>query len=227
MSDFFYIPGDKISSNSNLIKGHGTHSVINDVTLQTDVDDQENFIASSFLGHSHLINKLITVLPLYPTYTPQIGDIIIARVHSIYNKKWKLDLPFEATLHLSSIPLPNSAQRRKLEEDEIKMRDFFDINDIVIVEVQKVAKNTSMQMRNEKCKKAVNGMVVEMPSFIVRRYKSQFFGNEDCQVVVGVNGNIWIGGFNFAKVSSVFCYLNNCKKNLKIVCSDEIDKLLI
>ncbi|KAM0673363.1 Exosome complex component RRP4 [Gurleya vavrai] len=107
------------------------------------------------------------------------------------------------------------------------MRDFFDINDIVIVEVQKVAKNTSMQMRNEKCKKAVNGMVVEMPSFIVRRYKSQFFGNEDCQVVVGVNGNIWIGGFNFAKVSSVFCYLNNCKKNLKIVCSDEIDKLLI
>ncbi|KAM0688397.1 Exosome complex component rrp4 [Conglomerata obtusa] len=236
MSDFFYIPGDTISANSTLLKGHGTYLKPNQNDLdnnhKSDVISKEQTVNSSLLGTSLLINKLLTVNPLYPlVYTPHIGDIIIGRVTALYNKKWKLECqsPLETTLHLSSINLPGASQRRKLEEDEIKMREYFGLNDLLVCEIQKVnINNVALQMRSEKCRKLCNGIIVCLPAMLVKRFKSQFIQIKDVDLIVGLNGICWIGNENRndnTRISRIYIYLNSCKINNKIINEEELMNL--
>ncbi|KAM0676573.1 Exosome complex component rrp4 [Binucleata daphniae] len=217
MNDQIYVPGEIITTDNTLIKGHGTHTSNQSVTTST------------LLGKPNTINKLLVVNPLFTvSYVPQIGDIIVARVTAIYNKKWKLDCNTtqETTLHLSAISLPGVEQRRKLEEDEIKMREYYSIDDLIACEVQKVGITTKVQMRGNKCKKLTSGMLFIMPVMLVRKFKSQFLIHKDVEMVVGLNGYIFVGTQNnFEMLKNVYKYFQRCKSENIVVSEEDIYNL--
>lgn len=178
------LPGDYICEADGFIKGHGTSS------------DGDN-LYSMYLGKTKQINKLMTVVPLFSfKYSPEVGDVVVGRITHIFNKKWKIDTNsrIDTTLSLSSINLPGVMQRRKSETDEMNMRNFFDVNDMVVCEVQKVSKNGSaaLHTRNDKYGKLSDGVLITVPIFLIVPLKTRFLSGSNINVVVGCNGYIWI-----------------------------------
>lgn len=218
-----FLPGEKICEEGDLVRGHGTSK-------------QEEYIVSTVFGSPNLINKLLTVPPFYNfRYIPETGDVVVGRIFEIGNKKWRIDInsKTEITLSLTSITLPGTVQRRKIEEDEMKMREYFDINDLLVAEVQKVNKtfSASLHTRNEKYKRLTNGISIILPPMIVPRMKSPFFENEDLEIIFGMNGVVFLGvkrkiRENYEKISFIYKYLKNCKENLILVDNECLINLL-
>jgi exosome complex component RRP4 len=180
----FYLPGQTICSAEGFIRGHGTSLA-------------SNMIKSTYFGTAKQINKLMTVNPAFAyKYAPEIGDVVIGRVVQIANRKWRLDTNSraETSLGLSAINLPGVMQRRKSEADEMNMRSFFDINDLVVCEVQKVSKsgNAALHTRNEKYRRLGDGVLVEAPPFLVVPLRTRFLCSGLVEMIVGCNGYIWI-----------------------------------
>lgn len=204
MENTLLLPGERITEDQSFIKGKNTAHY-------------NGVIVSTAYGTPITINKLLLVEPKYQlTYTGQIGDVIIGRVTGIFNKKWKLDAnsPNEVTLQLSAIDLPGLEQRRKMEEDEIKMREYYNIDDLIVSEVQKVFKNGNIAVhtRNKNFRKLTNGYLVDLPVMLVKRYRSQFLNVDGALVIVGMNGKIWIEcGDDFDRMIRILRYVQKCK----------------
>lgn len=217
MNDKIFLPGEEIVESDNYIQGHGTYQ-------------RNNYLCSSVYGRVNTINKLLTVHSIYSIrYSPEIGDVVVGYVYEIGNKRWRIEMncKFEASLHLSAINIPGVVQRRKLESEEMKMREYFNLNDILVAEVQKVGKNggAALHTRNEKYRKLTDGILVKVPAMIVKRYKAHFVQNRGVEVILGVNGYIWIGvidieNADYKKVSSIRNYVEECRKNM-VPISDE------
>lgn len=204
-----FLPGELVSTDQSLVKGHGTHT-------------HDTSIISSTLGFLSKINKVVFIEPLFPlTYAGQIGDVVIGRVHSIYNKRWVLagNAASEMYLNFSAIMFPGIEPRLRLEEDELKMREYFDINDLVCGQVQKIHRNGGMAIhtRNEKFKKLRDGVCVAVPVFIIKRFKSQFMHVNDVEIIVGMNGFVWIGGCNGEGIRKAYNYIMHCKTNMEVL----------
>lgn len=195
-----FLPGEQVFEGDGYIRGHGTQA-------------RGDQIVSTYLGRLHVINKLVTVEPASPLrYSPEVGDVVIGRVVGIYNKKWRMELhsKSEVYLSLSAINLPGVVQRRKQESDEMSMREFFDINDLIVCEVQKVNKSGSaaLHTRNEKYRKLCYGILVSVLHFLVEPLKTRFLSKNNLEVIVGCNGYVWVGSqkkdaSSLAEVSSV------------------------
>ncbi|EQB61699.1 exosome complex exonuclease rrp4 [Vairimorpha apis BRL 01] len=184
----FKLPGENICESEDYIRGHGTFI-------------KGDFLLSSYFGTPKIINKLVTVTPkFFHRYTPEIGDVVVGRVTGIFNKKWKIEMncKSDVSLNLSSINLPGVTQRRKLESDEILMREYFDIDDLLVAEVQKISKTgfVSLHTRSEKYKKLLNGILIKIPSSLVPQLKTKFLNFSDFEIIIGCNGYIWISPLN-------------------------------
>ncbi|KAM0681549.1 Exosome complex component rrp4 [Glugoides intestinalis] len=209
-----YLPGEYICECEGHIKGHGT----------TIIDGK---ITSMYFGDVMQINKLIRVIPkLTIRYTPEIGDVVVGRVIQIYNKKWKIDTNSKAdtNLSLSAINLPGVMQRRKSEDDEINMCKFFDINDLIVCEVQKVSKtgNAALHTRNDKYGKLKNGVLVIISPDLLSPMKHRFISKENINIIGGSNGFIWISSQDltpesFKRVSLIKTMIQNCYRENRIV----------
>jgi len=96
---------------------------------------------------------------------------------------------------LSSINLPGGVQRRKLESDELQMRNFFTEGDLLVAEVQAFFADgaISLHTRSLKYGKLRNGVLVTVPPTLVVRLKSHFH-TLPCgvELIVGLNGYIWV-----------------------------------
>jgi exosome complex component RRP4 len=96
---------------------------------------------------------------------------------------------------LSSVNLPGGVQRRKLESDELQMRNFFEEGDLLVAEVQAFFSDGAMSLHTRSLKygKLRNGQLVTVPSILVRRLKSHFI-SLPCGVdlILGLNGYIWV-----------------------------------
>ena len=90
---------------------------------------------ASIAGVVERVNKLISVRPLKSRYSGEVGDVVIGRILEIGNKRWRVDSNSkqDAALMLSSINLPGGIQRRKSENDELQMRNFFAEGEILSV----------------------------------------------------------------------------------------------
>lgn len=184
----FLLPGDYICESGGCIKGHGT-------------EQHGNRISSNHFGIVRQIDKLITVLPIFSVrYIPEVGDVIVGRVAHIFNKRWRIDANCkgDTTLALGAINLPGLVQRRKSEEDEINMRKYFDINDLVVCEVQKVNKSgsTALHTRNDRYGKLTNGVLICVSPDRLEPMKSRFITKDTVEVIGGCNGWIWISAKN-------------------------------
>jgi len=96
---------------------------------------------------------------------------------------------------LSSVNLPGGVQRRKLESDELQMRNFFEEGDLVVAEVQAFFSDgvMSLHTRSLRYGKLRNGQLVTVPPILVRRLKSHFVALPcGVDLILSLNGYIWV-----------------------------------
>jgi exosome complex component RRP4 len=128
-------PGETLTSSHAFMRGHGTY-----------IDNEE--VIASVAGVIERVNKLVTVRPLRARYNPEIGDLVVGRIAEVQPRRWKVDANGrqDAVLMLSSVNLPGGVQRRKLESDELQMRNFFEEGDLLVAEVQAFFSDGAMSL---------------------------------------------------------------------------------
>ncbi|TIA93373.1 hypothetical protein E3P99_00118 [Wallemia hederae] len=181
-------PGDVIASSSTLMHGHGTYVY-------------DGNIVSNMFGVVDRVNKLVSVRPLKHKYLPQVGDLVIGRITEVQAKRWKVDIhaASDAVLMLSSINLPGGVQRRKLESDELQMRNFFTEGDLCVAEVQSFFHDGSVSLHTRSLKygKLRNGTLSTVQPNLMRRLKSHFCSLPvNVDLIIGMNGRIWVSMHN-------------------------------
>ncbi|KAH9962692.1 hypothetical protein BC827DRAFT_1285773 [Russula dissimulans] len=177
-------PGESITSSRAFMRGHGTF-----------VDSDE--VVASVAGVIERVNKLVTVRALRTRYNPEIGDLVIGRITEVQPRRWKVDANArqDAVLMLSSVNLPGGVQRRKLESDELQMRNLFEEGDLLVAEVQSFFADGAMSLHTRSLKygKLRNGQLVSVPPVLIRRLKSHFCSlPSGVDLILGLNGYIWI-----------------------------------
>lgn len=201
-----FIPGEKVCDIEDSIYSHNTYP-------------HNTSIHSSVLGTLTRINKLVMIEPCTRyRYIPLAGDIIVGRVAMLSVKRWKIEAnaQLECILNLTTIALPDNAQRRKLEQDEMLMHSFFDVDDVLVAEIQKVNVGSAvLSTRNERYGKLTNGVLKIVPLCAVGSYRSSFVENEQLRFVVGANGYVFIQlrkneAVGYAKMVAAVQYLDKC-----------------
>lgn len=187
-----FVPGQEITSDPTLMKGHGTFSP----------DSDSNIIISSVAGCLDRVDKLIRVEPFKTRYIGHVGDVVIGRIRYVEQKEWKVDIHAQhlATLQLSAIHLPGGIQRRKLESDELQIRSYFEESDLISAEVQSIHQDGSMSIhtRSQRYGKLHNGICINVSPNQIQRSKSHFCHlNFGIDMILGRNGYIWIGKLTF------------------------------
>ncbi|KAJ7754563.1 exosome complex exonuclease rrp4 [Mycena metata] len=177
-------PGETITSSQAYMRGHGTY-----------VESEQ--VIASVAGTVERVNKLVTVRAIRTKYNPEVGDLVVGRITEVQPRRWKVDANSrqDAVLMLSSVNLPGGVQRRKLESDELQMRNFFEEGDLLVAEVQAFFSDGAMSLHTRSLKygKLRNGQLVTIPPLLVRRLKSHFL-TLPCGVdlILGLNGYIWV-----------------------------------
>ncbi|XP_059621241.1 exosome complex component RRP4 [Phlebotomus argentipes] len=194
-----YTPGEVITAQHGYMRGHGTYM---------EGDD----IKASVAGVMEKVNKLICIKPLKSRYVGEIGDVVVARVTEVQQKRWKVDTNsrLDSVLLLSSVNLPGGELRRRGVEDEQMMRNYLKEGDLISAEVQNIFQDGSLSLHTRSLKygKLSQGVLVKVFPSLVKRCKTHFH-NLPCgaTVILGNNGFIWIspntgtegeddGGFN-------------------------------
>lgn len=179
-----YTPGEVLMPESGFMRGHGTF-----------VEDEN--IKASVAGVIQKVNKLISVRPLKSRYVGEIGDVVVARVIDVGQKRWRVDTNsrLDSILLLSSVNLPGGELRRRSAEDEQMMRRYLDEGDLISAEVQNIFEEGTLSLytRSLKYGKLSQGILVKVFPALVKRRKMHFH-NLPCgaSVILGNNGYIWI-----------------------------------
>lgn len=154
-------------------------------------------MVSSVCGFVERVNKLISVRPLNSRYQGEVGDVIVGRITEVGDKVWRVNVNSrqDAMLMLSSVNLPGGAQRRRTDADSLQMRNFFQENDLISAEVQKLNHEGGINLhtRNDKYGKLTNGQFVRVPALSIKRCKQHFHALEcGVDVILGNNGHVWV-----------------------------------
>lgn len=196
-------PGEVITEDPQWMRGHGTYTI----------PDPPQII-SSVAGTLSKTNKLLSVRPLRARYTPEIGDLIVGRIVEVQARRWRVDVgaALLAQLPLSAINLPGGIQRRRTETDELQIRTFFSEGELLVAEVQQLYNDGAavLHTRSLKYGKLRNGVFMAVSGTgggggVVRARRHAFTldtyvseggggggGEEKLDVILGVNGYIWI-----------------------------------
>ncbi|KAI1875552.1 uncharacterized protein JN550_001838 [Neoarthrinium moseri] len=192
-------PGEVITEDPQWMRGHGTYTI-----------PEPPQIISSVAGTLSKTNKLLSVRPLRARYTPEIGDLVVGRIVEVQARRWRVDVgaALLAQLPLSAINLPGGIQRRRTETDELQIRTFFSEGELLVAEVQQLYNDGAavLHTRSLKYGKLRNGVFMAVTGTgggggVVRARRQAFTldisssgaeGGEKIDVILGVNGYIWI-----------------------------------
>ncbi|KAI1625553.1 RNA-binding protein Rrp4 and like protein [Exophiala viscosa] len=191
------LPGETVTDETQWMRGHGTY-----------MTDGSTIITATLAGPLRKTNKLLSVAPLRARYTPEIGDLVVGRIVEVQKNRWKVDVaaPLLAQLPLSSINLPGGVLRRRTTADELQMRNYFQEGDLLVAEVQQIGSSdgtASLHTRSLKYGKLRNGTFLAVSGTgggggVVRSRRQVFTinsgaqGGGDVDVILGVNGYIWL-----------------------------------
>lgn len=89
-----YTPGEVVTAQQSFMRGHGTY-----------VEDDD--IKASVAGVMEQVNKLISIKPLKSRYVGEIGDVVVARITEVQQKRWKVTAArLFSNIHLCFIENP-------------------------------------------------------------------------------------------------------------------------
>lgn len=197
--------------------GHGTY-----------VPPQTTSIVSSLAGTLTRTNKLLSVRPLRARYTPEIGDLVVGRIAEVQARRWRVDVAASqlAILQISAINLPGGILRKRTETDELQIRSFFAEGDLVVAEVQQLHQDgaASLHTRSLKYGKLRNGVFVAVSGTgggggVVRSKRQAWTidaanGAAKLDLLLGVNGYIWIGKHLDSDLGSESTGLNRLEESI-------------
>ena len=180
------VPGDDVAPlQDGLMRGHGTYA-------------HSNQLVSCGSGRIERVNKLASVRPVRGRYTGSVGDLVVGEIVEVAHRSWKVDVGStrKATLAITSVTLPDDAQRVRTHEDTLAMRELFKEGDVVVCEVQAVNADGQLHLHMKSNRYGVleNGCVVRVNQHLVRRLKHHFVELPDINVelCVGHNGRVWV-----------------------------------
>ena len=143
-------------------------------------------------------------------YQGQAGDLVIGRITSVQQSKWKVHLGSacrDASLPLSGVNLPGGQQRIRTSQDQLSMRNLFLEGDLLSTEVQTVQHldgTLMLHTRSLRYGKLENGCLLVVPSYLVARRKQHFItlptssstnqqeDTANVDMILGTNGFIWL-----------------------------------
>jgi len=179
-------PGDVVVAEPGALRGRGV------------VEREDGKLVATMCGVVEHVNKLLYVRPLKHRYAGSIGDVVVGRIVEVGTDRWAVEIgtAMLAHLHIGAIQLPGSEQRRRTDEDALRMREFFVENDVISAEVQKVHETgeIALQARSTRYGKLQNGVLVTLPSVYVRRQAQHLvtLNTLGIMVILGNNGWCWI-----------------------------------
>ncbi|CAJ1406611.1 unnamed protein product [Effrenium voratum] len=178
-------PGDVVSAEPGALRGRGV------------VERGDGKLVATTCGVVEHVNKLLYVRPLKHRYAGSVGDVVVGRIVEVQADRWAVEIGTAqlAYLHLGAIQLPGNVQRRRTDEDTLRMREFFDENDLISAEVQKVHESgeLALQTRNSRYGKLQNGVLACVPSVYVRRQAQHLVTLPvGIMVILGNNGWVWV-----------------------------------
>ncbi|CAK8985394.1 Exosome complex component RRP4 (Exosome component 2) (Ribosomal RNA-processing protein 4) [Durusdinium trenchii] len=179
-------PGDVVSAEPGALRGRGV------------VERADGKLVATTCGVVEHVNKLLYVRPLKHRYAGSVGDVVVGRIVEVQTDRWAVEIGTAqlAYLHLGAIHLPGNVQRRRTDEDTLRIREFFDENDLISAEVQKVQESgeLALQTRNSRYGKLQNGVLACVPSVFVRRQAQHLVNlpRVGVMVVLGNNGWVWV-----------------------------------
>lgn len=162
------------------------------------LEREDGKLVATTCGVVERVNKLLYIRPLKHRYTGSIGDVVVGRIVEVQADRWAVEIGAGhlAYLHIGSINLPGNIQRRRTEEDLLKMREFFVENDVISGEVLELNQSggISIQTRNARYGRLQNGMMAQVHSVFVRRQAQHIvtLPNIGVMVVLGNNGWVWV-----------------------------------
>uniref|UniRef100_A0A1A9UUA7 Uncharacterized protein n=1 Tax=Glossina austeni TaxID=7395 RepID=A0A1A9UUA7_GLOAU len=179
-----YTPGEVVIAEGGFMKGHGTYAEGED-------------IKASVAGVIEKVNKLISIKPLKSRYVGEIGDVVVARIIDVQQKRWKVDTNsrLDSILLLSSVNLPGGELRRRVSEDEQTMRKYLQEGDLISAEVQNIYEEGTLSLytRSLRYGKLSQGVLVKVFPSLVKRRKTHFHSLPcGASIILGNNGFIWI-----------------------------------
>lgn len=186
-------PGEPILVEAGFLRGHGTYQ-----SSGSSSSGEDAVLRSSVNGVVERVNKLVTVKPLKGRYQPEVGDVVIGRVTEVGQGRWKVDInaKSDAQLLLSSVYLPGGVQRKRTYTDELNMRTLLQESDLISAEIQVIGSADGqpfLHTRSTRYGKLLQGVLVEVPSALIKRCKSHFCQCEfGVTFIFGVNGYVWI-----------------------------------
>eukprot|EP00435_Cladocopium_sp_Y103_P069515 s115_g33.t1 len=179
-------PGDVVSAEPGALRGRGV------------VERADGKLVATTCGVVEHVNKLLYVRPLKHRYAGSVGDVVVGRIVEVQTDRWAVEIGTAqlAYLHLGAIHLPGNVQRRRTDEDTLRIREFFDENDLISAEVQKIQESgeLALQTRNSRYGKLQNGVLACVPSVYVRRQAQHLVNlpRVGVMVVLGNNGWVWV-----------------------------------
>ncbi|GAB0488871.1 hypothetical protein MMPV_000084 [Pyropia vietnamensis] len=205
------VTGDGIAVERGFLRGHGTAltpagaaagggaaaAVGRGLSAAGSNPADGHALRATLTGVVKRVNKLVAVAPLRSRYSPEVGDVVVARVLDIAAKRWRCDVAGRqtASLALSAVNLPGGVQRRRTAADERNMRDLYSEGDLLSAEVQELRHDggIALHTRSLKYGKLTGGLLVVVAPALVKRSKKHFhLLGAGVWVILGNNGYIWL-----------------------------------
>eukprot|EP00756_Hemistasia_phaeocysticola_P021342 Hpha_TRINITY_DN15770_c2_g2::TRINITY_DN15770_c2_g2_i1::g.41292::m.41292/K03679/RRP4, EXOSC2; exosome complex component RRP4 len=196
------VPGDVITAQSRAwLHGKGTYErAVGEGEEKGETDEGELSkykLVASTCGRVVSDARLVRVVPPKGRYVGSPGDCVIGRVIEVGAGRWRVNVGahLDATILISNVNLPGGTLRRKSREDVKQMRSFFQEGDLLSAEVQKINRDggISLHTRSARYGKLPKGIMVEVPSLLVRRLRTHFHNFDfGVSAVIGVNGSVFL-----------------------------------
>jgi exosome complex component RRP4 len=180
------VPGEEIATGMDFLPSSGTFR------------DKESIIANR-LGILSVKNRVIKVIALNGTYIPERDDIVIGTVTDIGFAGWTVDI---GAMSPANLPVGESV-REKVDLLKSDLTRYFKIGDVIIAKVFNAAKSrmTQLSLRDRGLRKLNGGIIIKVapqkvPRIIGKKGSmvSMIKESTKCDINVGQNGIIWIGG---------------------------------
>ncbi len=180
-------PGEILAEGMEYLPGQGMYR------------EGKNIIASR-LGLVKIEGKVLKVIPLSGKYLPRRGDVIIGRVRDVNFSGWSVETNSAYSAMLSMKDGTSDFIRRGAD-----LTRYFDIGDYLVTKIINVTSQNliDLTMKGPGLRKLDTGRIMivapsKVPRIIGKQGSmvSMIKKANNCNIIVGQNGIVWIKGLN-------------------------------